>query len=87
MRNLIEEWRKYIGITKMYGWVNGRIIIKWRSRIIYNGKLKTKYFNKIWEAERHYKEEIHKENEERRRERIKNKYPKYTKYMRKRKTG
>lgn len=56
---IIKEYKKkYCGVIRQYTILAGRIIVRYKSRIIINGKLKTKYYKYIGEAENHYKSEL-----------------------------
>ena len=55
---ILKLWKKETGVTKQYSISAGRILIRYRSRVIVDGKLKTEYFPSWIKAQHHYKNEL-----------------------------
>ena len=55
---ILKFWKKKTGVTRQYTISAGRILVRYRSRIIIDGKLKTEYFPSWIKAQQHYKNEL-----------------------------
>ena len=53
IKRLIKQHQKYVGITKETTISAGRMLTRYRSRIIYQDKLLTKYFDSYQKAQNH----------------------------------
>ena len=60
-KEILKVWGKEIGVTKQFAVSAGRILIRYKSRVLVSGKLKTQYFSSRKEAKDHYRNELVKE--------------------------